>query len=163
LFDSLFAYSRLVIFPSYLANVTITGNRAVTLDLYVALMAFSSECSFFVSTLTGTQILGLYGLLQRTDTHVPPNLCASAPITAARGRPYCLKINTIQFKTNTIQFIRQGTNSDQFNRNELFVYNQNWQCFSFLLNYTIQAIVFLSCSMHYKTRSKVASTCLERK
>jgi hypothetical protein len=31
---------------SYLAAVTITGDRAANLDLYVALMAFSSEGSF---------------------------------------------------------------------------------------------------------------------
>jgi hypothetical protein len=39
----------------------------------------------------------------------------------------CLRIKTIQLKTNTIQFIRQGINLVQFYRKQLFVYKQNWQ------------------------------------
>jgi hypothetical protein len=82
-------------FSSYLVNVTITGDKVVTLDLYLTLMAFSIECSFFVSTPAGTQNLGLYSLMKRTDTHVQPSLCTYALITAARGWMYCLKIQRV--------------------------------------------------------------------
>jgi hypothetical protein len=53
----------------YLAAVTITDDRAPNLDLCLAHTGFSREGP--LSTPTATRDLGLYGLIEKTDTHVP--------------------------------------------------------------------------------------------
>jgi hypothetical protein len=68
LFVCLFVYSCLNYFFNYLATVTIIGYNTANLVQCLALMAFSSEGSFYHAIPTVTQDLGLYSLIRRTGT-----------------------------------------------------------------------------------------------
>jgi hypothetical protein len=52
-------------FFTYLTVVTVTGERAVNLDLCLALMAL------LIATAATTRDLDLYGLIRKTSTQVP--------------------------------------------------------------------------------------------
>jgi hypothetical protein len=56
---------------SYLAAISITGDRAANLDLCLAVIAFSSKGSFFVPRPTATRDFGLNGRIRRTGIYVP--------------------------------------------------------------------------------------------
>jgi hypothetical protein len=58
-------------FFSYPAAVTITGDRAANFGLCSALRVFEQGGIFIVPTPTVTRDLGFYGLIRKTDTHVP--------------------------------------------------------------------------------------------
>jgi hypothetical protein len=51
-------------------SVTINGDRAATLDLYVALMAIGID-GLLLATLVATRNLGLYDLIRKACSQVP--------------------------------------------------------------------------------------------